>query len=64
MRLKGGGDQEYLWELIGDFWEVRVFAGFLFERNHHKILKKLPFLPLNELQLQCAIAGGPSKDGL
>lgn len=54
----------YLGELVGNLWGVWVFAGFLFKRNNHKILKQFPFLPLNELQLQCAVAGGPSKDGL
>ncbi|TNN86621.1 hypothetical protein EYF80_003089 [Liparis tanakae] len=33
-------------------------------RNNHKILKEFPLLPLDELQLQCAVAGRPSKDGL
>lgn len=54
----------YLGELVGNLWGVGVFAGFLFKRNNHEILKELSLLPLNELQLQCAVAGGPSKDGL
>lgn len=54
----------YLGELVGDLRGVRVFAGFLFQRNNHKILKELSLLPLDQLQLQCAVAGGPSKNGL
>ena len=54
----------YLGELVGDLWRVGVFAGFLFQRNNHKILKEFPLLPLDELQLQRAVAGGPSQDGL
>lgn len=54
----------YLWELIGDLWRVGVLAGFLFQRNNHKILKEFSLLPLNKLQLQCAVARGPSKNRL
>ena len=54
----------YLGELIGYFWGEWVLGGLLLQWNHHKVLKKLPLLPLDELQLQSAVARCPAKDGL
>lgn len=63
-RIRCGAPLVYLRELVSDLRGVGVFAGFLFERNNHKILKEFSLLPFNELQLQRAVAGRPSKDGL
>lgn len=65
----GGQDPEwvvcvYLGELVGHFRGVGVLGGLLLERHHHKVLKKLPLLPLNQLQLQRSVAGSAAQHGL
>lgn len=54
----------YLGELVGDFGKEGVLGGLLLEGHHHKVLKQLPLLPLNQLQLQCAVARGPPQHWL
>lgn len=47
----------HLGELVGDFREVGVAGRLLLERYHHEVLKELPLLPLEQLQLQRPVAG-------
>lgn len=54
----------HLGKLVGDFREVGVSGWLLLEGHHHKILEKLPLLPLEQLQLQCPITGSALQHGL
>lgn len=47
----------HLGKLVGDFREVGVPRRLLLEGHNHKVLKELPLLPLEQLQLQRPIAG-------
>lgn len=47
----------HLGKLVGDFREVGVSRWLLLEGHHHKVLEKLPLLPLEQFQLQGPIAG-------
>lgn len=58
---RGGDGRRERWphlgKLVGDFREVGVSRWLLLEGHHHKVLKKLPLLPLEQFQLQGPIAG-------
>lgn len=60
--LGSGGKSIWGWhahlrKLVGDFREVGAPRRPLLEGHNHKVLKELPLLPLEQLQLQCPVAG-------
>lgn len=54
----------HLGELVGDLGEVGVPGRPLPEGHHHEVLKQLPLLPLEQLQLQRPVAGRPLQHRL
>lgn len=54
----------HLGKLVGDLGEVAVPGGLLLEGHHHEVLKQLPLLPLEQLQLQGPVAGSALQHGL